>query len=61
MFARTILAFGSESGNAARLCERLFARLEGRSPEISYQPLNDLNPASLSADDLLLVITSTFG
>ncbi|MEM9246012.1 MAG: flavodoxin domain-containing protein, partial [Cyanobacteria bacterium P01_F01_bin.153] len=74
MFARTILAFGSESGNAARLCERLLARLKGRSPkgkwfspvksrspEIICQPLNDLNLANLSADDLLLVITSTFG
>ncbi|MEM9136216.1 MAG: flavodoxin domain-containing protein [Cyanobacteria bacterium P01_F01_bin.42] len=61
MFDRTILAFGSESGNAAHLAKDLATRLQETSKECSCGDLNNLHLASLDADDLLLVITSTFG
>ncbi|MEM9274941.1 MAG: sulfite reductase flavoprotein subunit alpha [Cyanobacteria bacterium P01_F01_bin.143] len=61
VFERTILAFGSESGNAERITKRLSAKLQQQSQDISYRNLNSLNLAELNANDLLLVITSTFG
>ncbi|MEM9154533.1 MAG: sulfite reductase flavoprotein subunit alpha [Cyanobacteria bacterium P01_F01_bin.33] len=61
MFERTILAFGSESGNAERLAQRTSAQLQQQSINVNCKALDRLNLAELSAKDLLLVITSTFG
>lgn len=55
------IAYGSESGNAETLAKQLH-QLDWLQP---YQPtlstLNECNLATLKADDLLLVLTSSFG
>ncbi|MEM9487471.1 MAG: flavodoxin domain-containing protein, partial [Cyanobacteria bacterium P01_F01_bin.116] len=61
MFERTILAFGSESGNAERLAQRLSAQIEQKSIDVGCEALDNLNLTNLDSNDLLLVITSTFG
>ncbi|MEM9214102.1 MAG: sulfite reductase flavoprotein subunit alpha [Cyanobacteria bacterium P01_F01_bin.150] len=61
MFERTILAFGSESGNAKQLAKRLSNQLQQQSQDVSCENLDDLNLDHLDSNDLLLVITSTFG
>ncbi|MEL6440088.1 MAG: sulfite reductase flavoprotein subunit alpha [Cyanobacteria bacterium J06621_8] len=61
MFERTILAFGSESGNAEGITKRLSAKLQQQAQEVSCSNLDELNLAELNDNDLLLVVTSTFG
>lgn len=60
-FSRIVIAFGSESGNAERL-SRKFSRCPCfRLEKLELVDLNQVQLASLTASDLLLVITSTFG
>lgn len=69
--SRTLLAFGSESGNAERLANQFAKRLLSNQPSSAPTsliqgplipiPLNQVNCAELTDDDLLLIITSSFG
>ncbi len=66
--SQTILAFGSESGNAERLANQFAERLQANDPHSAPHsaplcplPLNEVDCSKLGADDLLLVITSSFG
>jgi len=60
-FNRIIIAFGSESGNAERLSRKLSKCPCFRSEKLQFVDLNQLKLVSMTASDLLLVITSTFG
>lgn len=61
MFERTILAFGSESGNAKELAQSLFAHLKHQSGDLVCEALDDVTLTDIDVNDLLLVIASTFG
>ena len=58
---RVIVAYGSESGNAETLARRLCELPYFSSVKLELIVLNKLNLNDLVADDMLLVITSTFG
>lgn len=60
-FKRIIIAFGSESGNAERLSRKLSKNNCFCSEKLELVDLNQLKLAQLTASDLLLVVTSTFG
>jgi len=58
---RVVIAYGSESGNAERLACRLTDVPSLHAYELVCKALDDIDLCRLSADDLLLVLTSTFG
>ncbi len=58
---RVIIAYGSESGNAQRLAHQLSEFTFTTSVHHEVVELNKLQLASLTAKDLLLIISSTFG
>ena len=59
--SRTIVAFGSESGNAKRLAGMLAKRLQQNNPISEPISLNQVDCTDLTDNDLLLIITSSFG
>lgn len=54
------IAYGSESGNAQRLASSLFQQLE-KEHSPTLMTLNEIELSTLTADDTLLIITSSFG
>ena len=58
---RVFIGYGSESGNARNLAQRLqrHPRLQAHAP--LAVALNDLTPEQFTARDLLLIVTSSFG
>ncbi len=55
------IAYGSESGNAQKLAVSLYEHLALSQKNITLTKLNDVPLATLSQNDLLLIITSNFG
>jgi len=60
-FERIIVGYGSESGNAERLARQLCELPFLSSVKLELVALNHLSIRDLCAEDLLLIITSTFG
>ncbi len=60
-FNRAIIAYGSESGNAEQLARKLHKLNCFHSFKLELVDLNQLQLQGLSAEDFVLVVTSTFG
>jgi len=60
-FKRVIVSYGSQSGNAQRLARALIETHFSTTITLELVALNDLAPETIGSNDLLLVISSTFG
>ncbi|EPJ49677.1 MAG: hypothetical protein OFPI_23510 [Osedax symbiont Rs2] len=60
-FKRVIVSYGSQSGNSQRLAQSLTETAFSTTLHLELVALNHLDPHTIDDDDLLLVITSTFG
>ncbi|MFT3688273.1 flavodoxin domain-containing protein [Paenirhodobacter sp.] len=58
---RVIIGYGSESGNARSLAERLGAEPALQSLVLDVRALNDIRHEDLDKRDLLVIISSSFG
>lgn len=56
--SRTVILFGTESGNAEMVAEDLEAELDG---EVTVEDMTDFDLDDLSAEDFYIIICSTHG
>lgn len=61
LIERIVIGYGSESGNARGLTQRLLHLLGVQPYELAVQDLNTLNLDTLTKQDLLIIVCSSFG
>jgi len=61
LIERIVIGYGSESGNAKGLTQRLLRLPLLQSYEVAVQDLNNLDLTTLTARDRLLILSSSFG
>lgn len=61
VFERILIGYGSESGNARALAQRLGEQDFLRPYAPAVAALNDIQPSTLDERDLLLIVSSSFG
>jgi len=55
------VAYGSQSGNAARVAEQVKAQAEARGLAVRMKPMDEYRPVDLKAEKRLLIVVSTQG